>query len=194
MAKKDLTEQRIRFCQEYIIDLAGSKAAIRAGYSPDPNAAKVEASRLLANEDVQEYLQELLEQRAARTMVTADKVLSELYHLATFDVAELYDDGNCVVDIKSIPKNLRKAIASIEVFEEYEGQGKNRTYIGRTKKIKFWDKTRAVEMLAKHLKLLSDTTVIVNHYTQIWNNAEKKAKDVRPDGRVHIGNQTEVPA
>jgi len=33
----------------------------------------------------------------------------------------------------------------------------------------------------------------VNLYTQIWNGIEKKAKDVEANGRVHIGNKTEVP-
>jgi len=35
---------------------------------------------------------------------------------------------------------------------------------------------------------------VFNIYTQIWNSLEQKAKDVENNGRVHIGNSTEVQA
>ena len=35
-------------------------------------------------------------------------------------------------------------------------RGKDRVLIGYTKKVKFWDKNRALENLAKHFKLLTD--------------------------------------
>lgn len=42
-----LSEQRKRFVDEYLIDLNGTQAAIRAGYSP--KTAQEQASRLLSN-------------------------------------------------------------------------------------------------------------------------------------------------
>ena len=42
-----LNEKRTRFCQEYIKDLNGSAAAIRAGYSD--KTARQEAYKLLAD-------------------------------------------------------------------------------------------------------------------------------------------------
>jgi len=149
-----LTEKHIRFSQEYIIDLNGSKAAIRAGYSEI--SAYSTSSELLSYPKIQVYIQELLEERANRTQVTADKVISELYHLLTFDVSEIFDDNGKFKDIHVIPKELRKAIASIEVYEEYSGKGKNRQLTGYTKKIKFWDKIKVIELLAKHLGLIAD--------------------------------------
>lgn len=35
---------------------------------------------------------------------------------------------------------------------------------------------------------------IINVYTQIWNSVKEKARDVEDNGRVHIGNPTEVQA
>ena len=47
MAKRQLSEQRQRFVDEYLIDLNGTQAAIRAGYSV--KTAQEQASRLLSN-------------------------------------------------------------------------------------------------------------------------------------------------
>ena len=50
MAK--LTAKQQRFCDEYLIDLNATQAAIRAGYSP--KTAAQAAARLLTNVKVQE--------------------------------------------------------------------------------------------------------------------------------------------
>jgi phage terminase small subunit len=160
MPQDKLTEKQIRFCQEYIIDLNGTQAAIRAGYSED-TAASI-ASENLTKPNIQEYTQELLEDRATRTKATADKVISELYHLICFDPAIIYDENNCLKDIASIPKEARKSIASIEVFEEYQKaeNGRGKELIGFTKKVKFWDKTKIIELMGKHFRLLTDKTEV----------------------------------
>lgn len=49
-----LTPKQKRFCEEYLIDLNATQAAIRAGYSP--KTAEQTASRLLRNVKVQEYI------------------------------------------------------------------------------------------------------------------------------------------
>lgn len=49
-----LTDKQKRFCDEYLIDLNATQAAIRAGYSP--KTAEQTASRLLRNVKVQEYI------------------------------------------------------------------------------------------------------------------------------------------
>jgi ribosome-interacting GTPase 1 len=54
--------------------------------------------------------------------------------------------------IHDIPVDIRRAISSIEVFEEKEGGIK----IGETKKIKLWSKDSNIETLMKHLGLLKE--------------------------------------
>jgi phage terminase small subunit len=60
------------------------------------------------------------------------------------------------MESKDIPVDIRKAISSIEIVEEYDGTGKNRKLIGYTKKIRFWDKNRALENLGKHFGIFSE--------------------------------------
>ena len=45
------------------------------------------------------------------------------------------------------------AIASVEVREEFEGQGESRKLVGYTRKVKFWDKPSAINMVMRHLGL-----------------------------------------
>jgi len=154
MPQDKLTEKQIRFCQEYIIDLNATQAAIRAGYSE--NSAVDIGCENLDKPNITQYVQELLDQRAARTKATADFAISEIYHLISFDPNEVFNEDGTLKLIKDIPRNIRKAISSIEVDEIWEGRGKDRKQIGETKRIKFWDKTRTIELLSKHLKLLTD--------------------------------------
>lgn len=51
-----LNDKQKRFCDEYLIDLNATQAAIRAGYSK--KTANEQGARLLVNVSVQEYIQE----------------------------------------------------------------------------------------------------------------------------------------
>ena len=74
MAK--LTAKQKRFCDEYLIDLNATQAAIRAGYSP--KTACEQASRLLANVKVQDEIAIEMAERSKRTGINQDRVLMEI--------------------------------------------------------------------------------------------------------------------
>ena len=62
MTKQDL------FVKEYLKDLNGTQAYIRAGYKvKDENTAAVNASKLLRNTKVQEKIQVAMKEREKRT-------------------------------------------------------------------------------------------------------------------------------
>src|SRR5271167_3160732 len=75
-----LTPKQARFVEEYIVDLNGKQAAIRAGYSP--RTAEVQSSRLLRNAKVDATAREAMQARSRRTGITADRVVLELAKLA----------------------------------------------------------------------------------------------------------------
>jgi len=125
-----LTDQQKLFCKEYIVDYSGKQAAIRAGYSE--HTAKFQASDLLTRPNLRAFIQKLLKGQNTRLEINADRVLRELGKVAFSDLGnnwELDEDGD-------------------EVRVEKE--------ITWTDKIKVSDKTKALEILAKHLKLLKD--------------------------------------
>ncbi len=75
-----LTEKQKRFCEEYLIDLNATQAAIRAGYK---NADI--GRQLITKNNVLKYLSELRKEQSNRTGITADTVLKELEKIALTD-------------------------------------------------------------------------------------------------------------
>lgn len=139
-----------RFCEGFVINLNATQAAKDAGFSE--KSASTQANELLKKPAVRAKIDALILKRSKRTGVTADKVLLELWRLASTDITEAYDDKGKLKDLKTLPKNLRRAIASVDTYEEREDGYK----IGETKKLKLWPKDRALEMLGRHFKLFTD--------------------------------------
>lgn len=81
---QELTDKQARFCEEYLIDLNATQAAIRAGYSE--KTANEQGARLLANVSVQEKIAELKAERSKRTEITQDSVIQELAAVARAEV------------------------------------------------------------------------------------------------------------
>ena len=78
-----MTDKQARFCEEYMIDLNATQAAIRAGYSP--KTANEQAARLLANVSIQNRIAQLQAEQSRRTGVSADRVVRELAKVAFVD-------------------------------------------------------------------------------------------------------------
>ncbi len=71
-----LTTKQKRFCQEYLIDLNATQAAIRAGYS-EKSAYSVE-QRMLKNVEVKKYIAEQVERLKNEKISSAQEVLEYL--------------------------------------------------------------------------------------------------------------------
>lgn len=86
-APSALTPMQERFALEYLVDLNGTQAAIRSGYSQ--RTANSQAAQLMANPKLQERIAELVAERSERTRITADKVLKRWWEIGTADANEL---------------------------------------------------------------------------------------------------------
>ncbi|NZA39551.1 terminase small subunit [Eubacterium callanderi] len=71
-----LTEKQKRFCDEYLIDLNATQAAIRAGYS-GKNARNI-ASENLAKPNIKKYIEDRMAQKATKLIADQDEVLKYL--------------------------------------------------------------------------------------------------------------------
>ena len=152
-----MTDAQKRFCDEYLIDLNATRA-YKVAY---PNCKKDETasaagSRMLGNVKVQEYIQEQQKEREERTKITQDMIVNELAKIAFLDISNLYNENGGLKNIQDIDENTRRAISSLETFEEFEGYGEDREKVGDTKKVKLIDKTKALELLGKHLGMFKD--------------------------------------
>jgi phage terminase small subunit len=72
--RKSTAFRRQRFIDEYVVDCNGAQAAERAGYSP--RSARVTASRLLSDANIQASIKAKLDEKAERNELTADEVIN----------------------------------------------------------------------------------------------------------------------
>jgi phage terminase small subunit len=158
-----LNDKQIRFCEEYIIDLNATQAAIRAKYSK--RTAEAQGSRLLRNVKVQEYLQKKKEKIAAKLEISQERTMLEIARVAFQDVRKFYDAEGRLIPIHELSDDAAAAIAGFEVDELFEFEDGHKNKIGLLKKIKRYDKTKALEMLAKHFKIYTDAPSNVNHFS-----------------------------
>jgi phage terminase small subunit len=167
------------FVKEYLIDLNAAAACLRAGYCKDkPRNAHKYGSALLKNPEVADAIQKGMNDRADRVELKADDVLRGLFRIATADLSEAYDESGRLLPVKEIPKEVRQAIAGIKVYEEFLGRGNDRDKIGEVRELKFWDKTKALDLLGRHLKLFQGDQLNVN-----INNTQPKT-DEELDQRI----------
>lgn len=71
-----MTAKQRRFCDEYIIDLNATQAAIRAGYSK--NYANTNAFKLLHNTAIKRYIDERMKEKEDSLIAKQDEVLKYL--------------------------------------------------------------------------------------------------------------------
>ncbi len=154
----NLTDKQERFCQEYLVDLNATQAAIRAGYSP--RTAGQTGHDNLKKPEIAVRVAELKEERAERTRVTADKVVKELARIAFTDMRSFVEWGSGGVKLKESSDLC--ADDSAAVTEVSESFGEN----GRTLKFRLGHKDSALKLLAQHLGLFPKEAQPVGNLTQ----------------------------
>ena len=132
------------FCQEYMIDLNATQAYIRAGYKN--KSADVGASVLIRNPKVASRIEELKAERSARTGVTQDRVIRELARIGFMNPESIVNMNTATLR-EDASEDDTAAISGVKVKT-----GNNYS----EREIKFCDKTRALELLGKHLGMFTD--------------------------------------
>lgn len=109
------------------------------------------AAWLELNEDRRKRYREAID---VREQHHKDEIVEQLRNMVTSDVLTAFADDGTLLPLKDIPLGVRQWIAGMEVEELYEGRGESREQVGIVRKIKFYDKTRNIELLMKNLKML----------------------------------------
>ncbi len=172
-----MTNKQKRFCEEYLIDLNATQAAIRAGYSPD--SARQSGSDNMNNPYIRARIDKAIAEQSKRTGVNADRVIRELAKIAFVnsdnvidaDTAKLKDD---------VTADDTAAISSVRVktIPTADGEGVER-------EIKLADKTKALELLGKHLGIFTDK---VEHSGTIDTGSRELASILK---QLHSDDDTE---
>jgi len=146
---KGLNDKQRRFVQEYLKDLNGTQAAIRAGYAA--NSAYSTAERLLRNTEVRKFLKESKREISEACKVDAEYVLRRLHEIDCLDVMDILEEDMTVKPLKEWPKAWRTSISAIDVSRIFKASGDDEAVINAITKIKWPDKTRVLEQLGKHV-------------------------------------------
>ena len=141
------------FIAEYVIDRNGTRAAIAAGYAPA--SAAMQASRLLTTDKVsravKSHRQEVIAKVQQETGITLERTLKEIARIGFFDPRRMFKEDGQPKSIHELDDDTAAVIAGLDVVEEWQGQGQDRTLVGHVKKWKLADKKGALDMLMKHL-------------------------------------------
>lgn len=162
-----MTDAQKRFCDEYLVDLNATRA-YKVAYTncKKDETARANSSRLLTNANIQEYISEKQKEIEKRTEVTQDMVIKELAKIAFLDIRKLYKENGQLKNVTDIDNDTAGAISSLETLEEYDGYGDDKEKIGDTQKVKLLDKTKALELLGRHLGMF-DVNVNMKNAIQV---------------------------
>jgi phage terminase small subunit len=158
--KQPLNAKRKRFVLEYLVDMNGTAAAVRAGYSV--KTAKESAYRILRNPSVKKELSRQMAALAGRLEMRAEDVVREYCKIARANITDFLSFGPGGVDMKESAERTpdqRAAIAEVRMAS---------TATGKSVSLKLHNKTDALLALGRHLGMF-----IERH-------------DVRVDGKAEV--------
>jgi phage terminase small subunit len=153
-----LTPKHRRFVAEYLIDLDATHAAIRAGYSK--RSASSLGYQLLQKPSVRKAVMEGKAKQLDRAALTADRVLQELARVAFVNGRDYWTPDGDAKHPNELTVDEGACLAGFEVLIKNAKAGDGVT--DTVHKFKLWDKVHALEILAKHFKLLVDRVEVVN--------------------------------
>jgi phage terminase small subunit len=146
-----LAPKQAKFVEEYLVDLNGKQAALRAGYSP--KTAEVQASQLLRNLKVHAAITEAQAARARRVHLTQDAVLQEIALLQHSDITHYQiDDHGDVRLATTAPPGAMRAVASLKKKIIHT----DHSTVYETE-IRLWNKPASLRMGGEHLGLFTGT-------------------------------------
>jgi len=153
-----LNDRQARFVREYLIDLNGTQAAIRAGYAP--KAAQEQSSRLLSNAIISAEIERLRSRQMDKLEITSERIIRELALLGFSnmkDYIRVTEQGSALVDLSELDRDRAAAIQQITVEEYVEGHGYDAERVRKTK-FKLSDKRSSLELLGKHTGVFESGT------------------------------------
>lgn len=143
-----LTAKQQRFCEEYVIDFNGTRAAIAAGYSK--KTAKQIATENLSKLYIREYIEDVQKDLSKLSGVTALRNILELKKLAYSSVAGFKSDWMTEKEFSELTEDQKACFS--EITHQTKSYGDSTEQIV---KFKLHDKQRAIEILNKMLGLNS---------------------------------------
>lgn len=143
-----LTAKQLRFCEEYIVNLNATEAAIRAGYSK--RSATVIGHENLTKPDIKAKIEDLLLEKRINSKVTEDQILEELKSLGFYSIKTFIDSDNAIVKLNTLTTEQLRPVVGIKSKESFTTID-NKVVREVTTELKLADKRSALVDLGRHL-------------------------------------------
>lgn len=168
-----LNPKQQRFVQEYLKDLNGTQAAIRAGYSA--KTAQEQSSRLLSHVIVNQAIKQGIDKRAKRVEITQDEIIAELRKVAFGGMDKLARWNASGVQFHDSAQLDADTLANVAEVSETTNQH------GGSLKIKRYDKVKALELLGRHVGMFNDKLEIVEGERPLKDLTDAELAKLRGD-------------
>lgn len=143
---EDTTERQKLFAYAYFNNGGNAaQAAIEAGYS-EATAAQT-ASRVLKYVNVAALIASLNDQLKERAIVSKEEIAAELAKIGFSDIRKVFDENSRMQEIKNIPDDMAACVSSVEVDQLWAMGIDGKEQVGDTKKVKLYDKLKALAQL-----------------------------------------------
>lgn len=160
-----MTPKQAKWYGEYIKDCNASRASRVCGSSEA--SAAVDGARMLRNAKVSAAIDAWKARQLVRYEITAERVLDELYKLATYDAGNLYDQAGNRIPVHLLDDVTRAAVCDVEdetteatkLEAKTEAAPETLRTVKRKQRIRMAEKGQNLERLGKYFKLFSDSTL-----------------------------------
>jgi phage terminase small subunit len=159
-----------KFCQEYVVDLNATQAAIRSGYSE--RSAYSIANKLLRKDEVQGFIKELQSDLQKASGITALRVLREHEKIAFSSISNLRNTWIELKDFEKLTDEQKACIKSIstKVLKRNIGTKEEPDIVDvEFVKIELYDKQKALDSIASLLGLNQQIQFNNQSINIVWN-------------------------
>ena len=186
-APRALTPRKRRMVQAYVQHGTYTAAARASGMAASTVKRMVEEDR-----EVRRAIGQLVDQAAAVTGITLERVLQEFGRLAFSDIGEVVDllraaaeDSDVALEhLASLPAEVTAAISEVQITRKLEGTKDGGEFVGGTMKVKFHDKKSALTDLGRMLSVFNDKLTIEDNtgFGDRLKRAIEKIEGITPEG------------
>ena len=168
---RELTNNQKRFCQEYVkLGMNGTQAYMKAYKTKNEETAMVNASKLLRNTKVQEYIKELQSKIEDKAIVSVEDIVKELMAIAFVDRTKLSQNIRNTIMLEDKDGTKREYCEDNVVFTETKDlTNEEKKVIAGYKKtrsgfaIETYDKIKALELLGKYFGMFKEDLPTINN-------------------------------
>lgn len=142
-----MTEREKRFADHYIVSLNASEACLQV--SPNCKNPNVYGHQLLSKPEVKQYVEDKIAKISKKLELKAEDVIEEIRTVAFAKITDFMDYDDAGMKLKDSKEVDATAVNEVTFTTDEKGKV--------TKRIKLHDKLKALEILARYFKLLTDS-------------------------------------